>query len=329
MQQVRQRILQRLSDGHFHSGQQLAQALGISRTAVWKHVQHIESNLGLTIGAVRGRGYRLAAPLELLDERRIRRGLSGYAKQALEAMSLMVSTASTNSCAAADPPTESGRARVWLAEHQFAGRGRRGRHWVSAFGESLYLSLAWRFDLPMSELSGLSLAAGVVVAEVLQRLGLERHSLKWPNDVMVDDRKLCGILVEAAGETGGPVNAVVGVGLNIRVSPGHALEIDRPWTDLVLAGAPPISRNQLAGMLIDALIGACEQYADGRLAPFLVRWDVFDGLCGKRVNILRGSEIITGTYRGVAASGAVVLEGPEGLSEHLAGEVSLRRADKQ
>lgn len=329
MQQVRQRILKRLSDGHFHSGQELAQTLGISRTAVWKHVQHIESNLGLTIGAIRGRGYRLAGPLELLDEQRIRRGLSGYAEQALEAMSLMMSTASTNSSAAADLPTESGRARVWLAEHQFAGRGRRGRHWVSAFGESLYLSLAWRFDLPMSELSGLSLAAGVVVAEVLQRLGLESHWLKWPNDVMVGDRKLCGILVEAMGETGGPVNAIVGVGLNIRVSPKHALQIDRPWTDLVLAGAPEISRNQLAGMLIDALIGACGQYANNGLAPFLVRWDVFDGLCGQRVNILQGSETIAGVYRGVSESGAVVLEGPQGLSEHLAGEVSLRWADRQ
>ncbi len=329
MQQLRQRILRRLSDGHFHSGQELAHTLGISRTAVWKHVQHIESNLGLTIGAVRGRGYRLTAPLELLDEQRIRRGLSGHAEQALEAMSLMISTASTNSSAAADLPTESGRARVWLAEHQFAGRGRRGRHWVSAFGESVYLSLAWRFDLPMSELSGLSLAAGVVVAEVLQRLGLESHWLKWPNDVMVDDRKLGGILVEAVGETGGPANAIVGVGLNVRVSPKHALQIDRPWTDLALAGAPAISRNQLAGMLIDALIGACGQYANSRLAPFLARWDVFDGLCGQRVNILHGSETLTGVYRGVSESGAVVLEGSEGLSEHLAGEVSLRRAGNQ
>jgi BirA family biotin operon repressor/biotin-[acetyl-CoA-carboxylase] ligase len=98
---------------------------------------------------------------------------------------------------------------------------------------------------------------------------------------------------------------------------------------LVLAGAPEISRNQLAGMLIDALIGACGQYANNGLAPFLVRWDVFDGLCGQRVNILQGSETIAGVYRGVSESGAVVLEGPQGLSEHLAGEVSLRWADRQ
>ena len=124
--QGREQLLRQLADGRFHSGQRLAQALGLSR-------------------------------------------------------------------AAADPQTESGRVRAWLAEHQTAGRGRRGRSWVSSFGENLYLSVAWRFDLPMGELAGLSIVAGVVVAEALQRLGLEGHTLKWPNDVLVDGRKLSGI----------------------------------------------------------------------------------------------------------------------------------------
>lgn len=323
--QVREHLLHELSDGRFHSGEQLAQALGVSRSAVWKHIQRLESDLGLTIGAVRGRGYRLSQALELLDAGRIRAELSPAAAGSLEALSLLSSTASTNSCASRDLPPESGRARVWLAEHQTEGRGRRGRSWVSSFGENLYVSIAWRFDLPMTELAGLSLMAGVVVAEVLAQLGLEGHCLKWPNDVLVDERKLAGILVEASGEADGPTASVLGIGVNFRLPEGHGARIDQPWTDLSRASSLPISRNRMAGVLIDRLIHACGLYASERLSPFLGRWEVFDGFIDQPVLLTRGTESIEGTYRGIAPSGAMVLESASGRSEHHAGEVSLRK----
>lgn len=322
---VRDHLLREMSDGRFHSGQQLAEALGVSRSAVWKQIQRLETDLGLSISAVRGRGYRFSRPLELLDAGGIRDGLSLAAAASLESLSVLPTTASTNTCASRDLPLESGQARIWLAEHQTEGRGRRGRRWVSSFGENLYISVAWRFDLPMTELAGLSLVVGVVLAEVLAHLGLEGHSLKWPNDVLVGGRKLAGILVEASGEADGPATAVLGVGVNFRLQEAQGAEIDQPWTDLARESSQAISRNRMAGLLIDRLIQSCRLYGAERLSPFLRRWDEFDGFVDQPVWLMRGGQAIAGTYRGIASSGAMILEDASGSSEHHAGEVSLRK----
>jgi BirA family biotin operon repressor/biotin-[acetyl-CoA-carboxylase] ligase len=324
MPPVRDQLLRQLSDGRFHSGQQLARSLGVSRSAVWKHVQRLESEFDLSVSAVRGRGYRLPAPLELLDGERIRHELGDMALESLDTLALLASTPSTNGCALSDPPVDSGRARVWLAEHQTDGRGRRGRRWVSTFGENLYLSLAWRFDLPMTELAGLSLVAGLVVAEALKQLGLQGHSLKWPNDVLVKGRKLSGILLEVSGESGGPATAVLGIGVNFQLADSQGAQIDQPWTDIRRESTVPISRNQFAGVLIDRLIVACRLFAKERLSPFLERWAALDGLHGRSVCIVSGSESVAGVYRGIAPSGAMLLEHGKGESEYHAGEVSLR-----
>lgn len=318
-------LLRQLSDGRFHSGEQLADFLGVSRTAVWKHIRRLQNDFDLAVTAVRGRGYRLGAPLELLDVTAIRAELSTRAIAALDMLSVLPSVQSTNGCAIADPPLESGVARVWLAEYQTAGRGRRGRDWVSSFGANIYLSLAWRFDLPMSELQGLSLASGVVVAEVLKDIGCDTHGLKWPNDVLVDGRKLGGILVEVAGEAGGPATAVIGVGLNLRLPAGVGQKIAQPWTDLRSQMSGPVQRNRLVGKLVEQLIHACRLFGAQRLSPFLSRWERFDLLCGEPVCLYRGSEVIEGVYRGIGASGAMILEDQHGCREHHAGEVSLRR----
>jgi len=325
---ARAHLLSRLADGRFHSGQQLADAMGVSRSAVWKQVRRLESELGLRIYAVRGRGYRLAKPLEILDLERIRRRLGPDTFDSVEAIHLLSSTASTNSCAADDLPVDIGMARIWLAEHQSGGRGRRGRQWVSPFGENLYLTVAWRFDLPMTELAGLSLITGVVVAEVLEQFGLRGHSLKWPNDVLVAGRKLAGILVEASGEAGGPSTAALGVGINFRLSDAQGEHIEQPWTDLARASEQHFSRNEIAGLLIDRLVHACRQFSTHRLAPFLDRWRRFDDLTGESVRIIRGGQPIEGVYRGIASSGALVLENENGRREFHAGEVSLRKGDE-
>ena len=322
---VRDLLLRQLADGRFHSGQQLAGAIGMSRTAVWKHMQKLREELGLSVDAVRGRGYRLSEPLELLDALRIDSYLADEARNHLDALNLLSSTASTNTCAKEDLPSESGCARVWLAEHQTAGRGRRGRHWVSSFGENLYLSMAWRFDLPMAELTGLSLAAGVAVAEALHQLGLDGQTLKWPNDVLIDGRKVSGILVEVAGESDGPASAVIGVGVNVRMPAADAASIDQAWTDLHRSGATEVSRNQLAGIMVQHLILACRLFARDGLTPFLTRWERFDRLPGEHVRLMRGDQTIEGVYRGITRSGAMLLENDSGCTEHHAGEVSLRR----
>lgn len=317
-------LLELLADGRFHSGQDLAVALGLSRTAVWKQLRRLASDLGLSLDAVRGRGYRLRHPLELLDSARIMEDIGADIGPRIESLNVMRTVDSTNRCALDQPPSAPGRGRAWLAEHQTSGRGRRGRRWISAYGGNLYLSLGWSFDLPMSRLGGLSLVAGAVVAEVLEESGSPVHGLKWPNDVLVDDSKMAGILLEAAGEANGPALAVIGIGINLRLSDPDA-NIDQPWIDWERAVGVPVSRNRLAALLLDRLARACRDFAESGLAPFIARWSRFDLLCGQRVSLFRGKEVIEGEYAGVAVDGALRLVTDAGVREYHAGEVSVRR----
>lgn len=317
-------LLRQLADGRFHSGVDLAAAQAISRTAVWKRIKRLQADYGLVVHAVRGRGYRLAAPLELLDASLLRASVGPATRVHLDHLQIVDTTTSTNTLAAGDPPTRSGVGRVWLAEHQTAGRGRRGRSWVSTFAANLYLSLAWRFDLPIASLSALSLAAGVAVAESLAQLGLQEHTLKWPNDIMVDSRKLAGILVEASGETEGPATAIIGIGVNVNMPAAAGRSIDQPWTDIRQVVGGEMSRNELAGTLIAGLVDACRQYARGERSAMMARWRRFDGLIGRNVRISNGKQHIDGSYAGISPTGALLLDQSSGRSEHHAGEVSVR-----
>ena len=189
------KLLTLLKDGRFHSGEALGAALGVSRSAVWKQLQSLESELGLAVYKVRGRGYRLAAPLLLLDAGEISR----RSAQAYWPVQVYDEIDSTN--AEALRLVAEGRPAPFLvlAERQSAGRGRRGRAWSSPFAQNLYYSLVLRVDGGMRQLEGLSLVVGLAVRRALQEMGV-RAGLKWPNDVLVENRKIAGILLELVGD---------------------------------------------------------------------------------------------------------------------------------
>mgnify|MGYP000706482320 CR=1 FL=1 len=216
-------LVRQLADGRFHSGENLARLLGVSRTAVWKRIQKISRDTGLDIHAVRGKGYRLALPLELLDADRIAGHISSGSSVEVE-VEVHPSLPSTSSHLA-ERLGELPDNTLCFAEHQTAGRGRRGRQWVSPYGSNLYFSIYRRFPLGMHELSGLSLAVGAVVAETLGHY-VDGISLKWPNDLLVDGLKLAGILVDVHGIAEGPVDTVIGIGLNLRMPRLSGDEID-------------------------------------------------------------------------------------------------------
>lgn len=319
----RYQLLRQLADGSFHSGQELAARSGVSRAAIWKQLRQLQQLPGVTLDAVRGRGYRLATPLELLDPDRLARQL-GDAGARLHALEVLAEVDSTNAYLLQQPAPMPGSGRACLAEYQRAGRGRRGRRWVSGFGRNLALSLAWTFDLPMAALNGISLAAGVAVADALQQAGVTGHGLKWPNDLYLDGRKLAGILVEAGGEADGPTRVVIGVGLNLCLDDASAAAIDQPWADLrPQLGAPP-PRNRLAGSILGQLISVCEAYADHGLQPFLDAWRRHDLHLGQQVQLQLGGQTFVGRYAGLAADGGLLLETAGGLRRFAGGEVSLR-----
>ncbi len=317
-------LLRVLADGQFHSGEVLAGQLAVTRAAIWKRIQKLNQIPGIDIQSVHGKGYRLPTPLDLLDADAILARIEPSLRSRLPQLQLLPVVHSTNEFLLnqCNPVLHGGQACV--AEHQTAGRGRRGRQWVSVFGKNVCLSLAWRFDLAMADLAGLSIAVGVTVARVLSAQGLYAHGLKWPNDVHVQGKKLAGILVEASGEMEGPCLAVLGIGLNLQLPASAAGDIDQPWTDLAACLSPLPDRNRLVGDLLEALLNTCIQYQQQGLAPFLETWKEYDIYMGKQVDLLMGDNMVTGIYAGLSDQGGLVLDGPGGRKTWYSGEVSLR-----
>lgn len=326
-------LVRLLADGETHSGEAIAERLGVSRAAVWKVARKVRDGLGLPIESVRGAGYRLTTPLELLDPAMILSGLGGSDQARIAHLEIHDRIDSTNArlLARAREGLPSGSA--CLAEIQTAGRGRRGRQWVSPFAANLYLSILLHYPFAAAALGGLSLAMGVAAARVLRDTGLGEVALKWPNDILWRDRKLGGLLLEMAGDTQGPCHVVVGLGLNLRMPSGAGRDIDQPWVDL--AGAldaegHPVAmpgRNALAGRLLASLTAALERFGNSGLEPFLADWAELDALRGRRVGLHQGGRVILGDHDGVDSDGALRLRTAGGVERFHGGEVSLRLAE--
>ncbi|WP_241685817.1 bifunctional biotin--[acetyl-CoA-carboxylase] ligase/biotin operon repressor BirA [Luteimonas sp. YGD11-2] len=318
-------LLQRLAAGPV-SGDVLAREYGLSRAAVWKRIEALRA-AGLRIDARAGRGYALAAPLDLLDADAIRAGLTAPASALLATLEVAWTLDSTNSELLRQPLPARGAA-VLLAERQTGGRGRRGREWASPLAANLYLSVALGFDGGLARLGGLSLVAGVCVAEAVAELGVPAR-LKWPNDLVVERgaglQKLGGLLIEGGGEHAGPVRAVIGIGVNVAMPDDAGAAIDQPWADLRRLGVAAPLRNALAAGVISRLLPALDAFGREGLAPFLPRYRTFDALRDMPVEIHDGARITRGTALGIAADGALRVHTAAGERELHAGEVSLRR----
>jgi len=314
-------LLQRLIEGPV-SGDALARDAGLTRAAMWKRIESLREG-GVRIDAQAGRGYALAEPVELLEPDRIRAHLQPATAAALSSLGVAWSLDSTNSELLRRRAPEQG-VEVLLAEQQTGGRGRRGRQWASPIASNLYLSLSRQFSGGLARLGGLSLVVGVAVAEALRQAGYGAVGVKWPNDLLAHGRKLGGILVEGGGEHGGPVRAVIGIGVNVRMPAPIATTIDQAWTDLMgLAGALP-SRNTLAAQLLDALLPALEQFDREGLASFLARYAALDVLAGRAVTVhgTQGDE--HGVADGIGDDGALRVKVGQAVRLVHAGEVSVR-----
>jgi BirA family biotin operon repressor/biotin-[acetyl-CoA-carboxylase] ligase len=318
-------LLELLSDGYFHSGTELGEKLKISRAAIWKQIRQLEILLGLDVQAVQGRGYRLAHPIELLEEKVIYDALSRQSKALLGMLEVHLQLDSTNRYLMQHGirDNKSG-AHVVLAEMQTAGRGRRGKHWVSPFAQNIYLSLMWQFTDATLNLSGVSLATGVAVIRALNSLGISGLQLKWPNDIYCQGKKLAGILLELRGEAGGRCNMVVGLGLNVNMSAHDAAEIDQAWTDIRSVTQRGFSRNQLVSAILSELLPCMALYSQQGLTPFLKDWEQHDMLKDKPVTLLMHEHQREGVAHGVNEQGALLFEYEGKIEPLYAGELSLR-----
>jgi BirA family transcriptional regulator, biotin operon repressor / biotin---[acetyl-CoA-carboxylase] ligase len=319
------RVYAHLADGEFHSGEELARDLGLTRSAIWKAAAALRE-LGTGLEAVRNRGYRLTQPGELLGEQKIRGQLAPPIRDRLGSIETVWSIPSTNTELLSRPFPRNGTGEVLLAEYQTAGKGRRGRTWLAPPGGAICLSLSWTFPAVSQDLGALGLVIGVCAVRALTALGLAGVELKWPNDLLHGGRKLGGILIELRAEASGPACVVIGLGLNVSLGEALLAQIEAtgiPPTDLRRAGlAAP--RNAVVAALLTAIVQGLIDFEHAALKPFLAEWRDADALRGRPVNVIAGAELTKGLARGIDAHGALLVETPKGVQRFISGDVSVR-----
>ena len=314
-------ILSLLADGDCHSGSEIGQRIGVSRAAVWKQLQKLV-DIGLDLESVKGKGYRLVGGFEALNREVIYGFLNSTAQKSLSELEVFSNIESTNIHAMNRVSEGGAKGYACLTEYQSSGKGRRGRQWVSPFGHNVYLSLVWEFDGGVSQLEGLSLAVGVAIAQSLQEVGLDQIGLKWPNDILLEQKKLGGILLEIQGDPSGVCQVVIGVGINVRMKADAA--IDQPWASIADC-LPDVSRNELTGSLLNNLVAMLLVYEDAGFAKFQSSWERLDAFRGEKVEIVSGLSRVGGVASGVYSNGALRLI-VDGIDRPIyGGEVSLRR----
>ncbi|TAJ94585.1 MAG: biotin--[acetyl-CoA-carboxylase] ligase [Gammaproteobacteria bacterium] len=320
---LRRGIISTLADGKFHSGAVLAETFGLSRTAIWKQI-HSLAAYGLEVYTVPGRGYRIAEPLELLDRNAIISALSDAWFKKHGTIEVNFETDSTNHRLMQRLPGADIHAQALMAEFQSAGRGRRGTTWVSPFASGIILSLGWRFESTPQAVAALSLAAGVAVADALsQSAGLVTR-LKWPNDILCLGGKIGGILIESRGETTGPFNVVIGVGVNVGLSDGVIRAIRQPVTDVRRNASRDFTRNQLAADLIGSLASMLRRFERYGFKSFINSWRELDYFQGKEAELIFADRKVRGTVEGIDDNGLLIMDLQGKRQSFSHGELSLR-----
>ena len=304
----------------------MAAQLAVSRSAVWKAARALRE-LGATVHAVRNRGYRLPVVAEPLDRKKIQALLDPGIRERVRQLDTVWTVGSTNTLLLerANPPV--GSSEVLLAEYQTAGRGRRGRNWVAPPGGSICMSLSWMFREVPRDLGALGLVVGVCALRALSRLGVGQARLKWPNDLLVDDRKLGGILIELRAESAGPACVVIGIGLNVALGAPLLEKIAATGLapiDLAASGLKDPSRNAVAAGLINSFVRGLLEFERDGLKPFVREWMAADALRGRPVSVTADNASTKGVARGIDLDGALLVETPQGLLRFISGDVSVR-----
>jgi len=316
-------LLAALEGRGWQSGAAIAQRLGISRAAVWKQVERLRTR-GYGIEAVAGRGYRLVSQSDLLLPEAVRREF----RPSLLHGDIVHrdSVDSTNLLAAALAREGANEGTVVLAEQQTAGRGRLGRSWVSPARINLYCSVILRPAIPPLEVPRLTLVAGIAVAEAILVSADVRAAIKWPNDVLIDGRKVAGVLTELEAEADRVRFVIVGIGVNLNATlDDFPPELRDKATSLALASGEPVERARFAARLLTALDAAYATFLRGGFAALRHRYEELHCLTGQPVTV-DGKPPLTGTVRGVDDSGALLVESAGQLQRVVSGEVTLTGA---
>ncbi|MFW2440064.1 MAG: biotin--[acetyl-CoA-carboxylase] ligase [Arenicellales bacterium] len=327
MSKTSHHVLEILSSGNLISGESIGEMLGVSRMAVSKSIKGL-CEKGLDISSVPGSGYQLSSPVQLLDKNSIHSAINNNAAE-INQIEILHEISSTSDYLLELSHNSDINRRICLAESQHKGRGRRQREWVASPYRNITLSMGWRFNDGMAGLSGLGIAAGITIVRTLHEAGFDRDiGLKWPNDIVWNDSKLGGLLIDVRGEHDGPCLAVLGLGLNLSLSATDLQAIDQPCASLEQITNKPVDRNVLIADLVCALAQLFEGYMASNFEDYQRLWPGYDRLHGRKVNVTRGEISFSGVAMGIDRLGALMLdEGKQPYSSFLSGDVSLRLAE--
>lgn len=322
---MRERILKMLREQEdYVSGQALCQYFGVSRTAVWKHIQALK-NEGYAIDSVSNRGYKLLKEPDLVTAAQIKPRLR--TQWAAHNLVYYKETDSTNIRAKALGAEGAAHGTLVVSEQQNAGRGRRGKSWVSPPGESVYMTLLLKPDIAIPNASMLTLVAAMAIARAVQTALDDREAckIKWPNDIIVGGKKICGILTEMSTEEDYINSIVIGMGINVNTA-SFAPEVAEVATSLRLETGRRFCRAQV---IADAM-AAFEAYYDvfiqtQDLSGLLEEYNHMLINCGRQVRVVGSDGEWLAVAEGITKSGAlVVMDGQGNRREIIAGEVSVR-----
>ncbi|MGI2172491.1 bifunctional biotin--[acetyl-CoA-carboxylase] ligase/biotin operon repressor BirA [Shewanella sp. MF05960] len=310
----KRQILACLSHKGFVSGEAIAQKLALTRAAINQHIDALK-DYGVEIYSVKGKGYKLANAISLINESELINNIDNrcfYFDETHSTNAFMLNHASE---------LESGD--ICVAEYQSAGRGRRGRQWLSPYGHHMYASLFWRLNRDITYASGLSLAVGCSIVKTLQELGVEGLGVKWPNDIYLEHKKLAGILIELNHHSDTQTELIIGFGINMSMSVEQGVLIDQPWSDLSAMDNMP-DKTMLVVKLHQQLKRDLLLFEQQGLDAFLQRWNDNDLFINREVTLLMAPNSVTGTCRGIDKQGAILLENDQGTLAFVGGEISLR-----
>jgi len=318
-----------LSDGNFHSGEKMAADMGCSRVTVWKSISELKS-LGINIFSVKKKGYRLPKKISFFNIENIQREL-GELNQFIN-LELLNVTDSTNKYLNSSANVKP-HASVVIANIQTKGKGRRGRSWQASVGESLAMSILWKFDKGASGLSGLSLVVGVAIQRLMKKIGINNSFLKWPNDLLILEGdtyfKLAGVLIELQGDLESRCSAVIGVGLNYDLSSDILKNIDQPATNIKKYLNSDMDLNQLSAILIKEIINALSEFENNGFLSVRDEWLSYNAFKEKTISFIKsGGELITGQIVDIENDGALKILQNNGIYETLiSGEVSQQKTN--
>ena len=318
---IKELLINKLAAGEFVSGQILGDELGVSRTAISKQINSL-AEMGLDIFRVTGKGYKLVAPIELLDKAFILKMLA--ANNIHSPLEIHNIIDSTNDYLMRRIPNHVQNGQVCIAEYQSSGRGRRGRQWISPFGSHIYMSMYWLLPQGMTAAMGLNTIVALAISDAITSLYDINVQLKWPNDIYIKGLKLAGILIDLEGTPNEPCHAVIGIGLNLNMPDKSGEKVDQPWTDLQRHTPLKINRNELVAAIIQSLASRLEQHKASGLANVVNEWNALDYFYNQPVRLITGKNETHGICKGINEQGALLLEIDNELKIIYGGEVSLR-----